>query len=60
MIGDSLVDLCTAQQAGTRACLARYGFGFEQCPADAFGGDEVFVDRASDLPEVLQRVFPYR
>src|SRR5918994_6198846 len=35
MIGDSLVDLRTAQNAGTHVCLTRYGFGFPRCTPDA-------------------------
>jgi phosphoglycolate phosphatase len=53
LIGDSLVDLRTAQNAGTRVCLTRYGFGFTSCTPDAFRGDELFVDAPSDLPRVL-------
>ena len=52
LIGDSPIDLETARRAGTRICLARYGFGF--CFTDAdFRGTEVFVDRPADLPRVL-------
>jgi phosphoglycolate phosphatase len=54
MIGDSLIDLRTAQNAGTHVCLTRYGFGFASCPPDAFRGDELFVDAASELPAVLR------
>jgi phosphoglycolate phosphatase len=54
MVGDSLVDLRTAHNAGTQVCLARYGFGFGGCPPDAFRGDELFVDTASELPSVLR------
>jgi phosphoglycolate phosphatase len=55
LIGDSLVDLRTAQNAGTHVCLTRYGFGFTSCPPDAFRGDELFVDAPSELPRVLRR-----
>jgi phosphoglycolate phosphatase len=55
MIGDSLVDLRTAHNAGTHVCLTRYGFGFASCPSDAFRGDELFVDAPSELPRVLRR-----
>jgi phosphoglycolate phosphatase len=54
MIGDSVVDLRTAQHAGTYVCLTRYGFGFASCPPDVFRGDELFVDAASELPAVLR------
>jgi phosphoglycolate phosphatase len=56
MIGDSVIDLRTSRNAGTHVCLTRYGFGFASCPADAFRGDELFVDVASELPRVLRAV----
>ena len=34
LIGDSPIDFQTAQRAGTRIVLARYGFGFRFAPAD--------------------------
>lgn len=52
MVGDSAIDLSTARRAGTRVCLARYGFGFRFTATD-FRGDEWFVDRPLDLPELL-------
>lgn len=52
LVGDSPVDLKTARSAGTRACVARYGFGFRFAPDD-FRGDELFVDRPEDLVRVL-------
>jgi phosphoglycolate phosphatase len=53
LIGDSPVDLATARAAGTRICLARYGFGyrFEQY---GFRGDELFIDNAQALLAVLE------
>jgi len=56
MIGDSVIDLRTSRNAGTHVCLTRYGFGFANCPADAFRGDELFVDVASELPQVLRAI----
>jgi phosphoglycolate phosphatase len=52
LVGDSPIDLETARRAGTRICLARYGFGFRFTDAD-FRGTELFVDRPDDLPRVL-------
>jgi phosphoglycolate phosphatase len=52
LVGDSPIDLETARRAGTRACLARYGFGFTFRPED-FRGDEVFVDHPADLVSAL-------
>lgn len=48
LVGDSAIDLQTARRAGARICLARYGFGF-RFSADAFRGDELFIDRPLDL-----------
>jgi phosphoglycolate phosphatase len=52
LVGDSPIDLETARRAGTRVCLARYGFGFRFAP-DAFRGDELFVDAPAELPGLL-------
>jgi phosphoglycolate phosphatase len=48
MIGDSVIDLRTARNAGTPICLVRYGFGF-RTTADHLTGDESFIDRPEDL-----------
>jgi phosphoglycolate phosphatase len=53
LVGDSPVDLATARNAGARICLARYGFGFRFDPS-AFRGDELFVDRPSEILDVLE------
>lgn len=53
LVGDSPIDLQTARAAGTRVCLARYGFGYRFQP-EAFIGDELFVDVPSELPRVLR------
>ena len=49
MVGDSVVDWRTARSAGTRICLARYGFGFREFPGAELRGDEILIDRPSDL-----------
>lgn len=51
MVGDSWIDHETASRAGTRCCLARYGFGFEQMPPGRLRGDEWIIDRPIDLLE---------
>jgi phosphoglycolate phosphatase len=48
LVGDSAVDLATARNAGTRVCLARFGFGYRFAETD-FRGDELFIDRPLDL-----------
>ena len=52
LIGDSPVDLATARAAGTRICLARYGFGY-RFDEHAFRGDELFIDDATALLTTL-------
>jgi phosphoglycolate phosphatase-like HAD superfamily hydrolase len=52
MIGDSPIDLQTARRAGTRICLARYGFGYRFADGD-FRGDEQFVDGPAEFQEVI-------
>lgn len=49
MVGDSWIDHETAWRAGTRCCLARYGFGFDQIPPGRLRGDEWVIDRPLDL-----------
>jgi phosphoglycolate phosphatase len=53
VVGDSWVDLETARNAGTRVCLARYGFGFEHLPAGALRGDELMVAHPADIPTAI-------
>ena len=55
LVGDSPIDLATARNAGTRICLARWGFGYKFTPAD-FRGDETFADRPHDLAAVVRRL----
>ena len=49
MVGDSLIDWQTARHAGTEICLARYGFGFREFPAEKLDGRERLIDAPSDL-----------
>ena len=53
VVGDSSVDLATARNAGTRICLARYGFGYT-FSGDEFNGDETFIDSPAELVRLLQ------
>ena len=50
LVGDSPIDLATARRAGTRICLARYGFGYRE--ADLEPG-EWQVDAPSDLTSLF-------
>jgi phosphoglycolate phosphatase len=49
MVGDSAVDWRTARNAGTRLCLAGYGFGFRQFPRAELGAGEIVIDRPAAL-----------
>ena len=49
MIGDSTIDLRTARAAGTRVCLARYGFGFDSVPLHELTLDDHVIDAPIDL-----------
>jgi phosphoglycolate phosphatase len=53
MVGDSAVDLDTARRAGTRICLARYGFGF-RIPAGDLRDDDLRVDSPLELVGTLE------
>ena len=55
MVGDSPIDLATAERAGTRICLARYGFGY-RFAGHTFRGDEYFVDEPSALLTLVERI----
>jgi phosphoglycolate phosphatase len=49
MVGDSVVDWRTARNAGTRLCLASYGFGFRQFPRTELKAGEIVIGRPADL-----------
>jgi phosphoglycolate phosphatase len=52
LVGDSPVDALTARAAGTRFCLARYGFGAEGAAITA----EAAVGLPGELPEVIAQL----
>jgi len=52
LVGDSPIDLETARRAGTRICLARYGFGYRFADGD-FDGTELFIDAPSALVDLV-------
>ena len=54
MVGDSPIDLQTARRAGTRICLARYGFGYRDVES-GLRGDEQFIDRPVELTRLLEQ-----
>jgi phosphoglycolate phosphatase len=52
LVGDSAIDVATARAAGTRMCVARYGFGFR--PGDTpLDGSELLADTPRDILRVL-------
>jgi phosphoglycolate phosphatase len=55
MVGDSPVDLATAERAGTQVCLAQYGFGY-RFDGYAFRGNETFIDEPSALVSLVDRL----
>ncbi len=58
LVGDSPVDLATAQRADARICLARYGFGFRafRDGENGFRGDELFINDPRGLLDLLPRL----
>jgi phosphoglycolate phosphatase len=53
LVGDSLADWRTAHAAGTRVCMVRYGFGFENFPADQLVADDLAIDTPAELENLL-------
>jgi phosphoglycolate phosphatase len=53
MVGDSTVDLRTAQAAATRVCIVRYGFGFAAFDPGQLRGGEAFVDHPSEVAALV-------
>ena len=53
LVGDSDVDVATAQAAGVRICLARYGFGFVRIDPASLRGEEWYLDQPRDLVGLL-------
>jgi phosphoglycolate phosphatase len=54
LVGDSPIDLQTARRAGSRVCLARFGFGYRFADGD-FDGTELFIDDPHELVALLSR-----
>jgi phosphoglycolate phosphatase len=53
LVGDSVVDLDTAKQAGVAICLARYGFGFPRIPPYRLSGDEATIAHPAELAGII-------
>jgi phosphoglycolate phosphatase len=54
LVGDSMIDVETARNAGVRMCVARYGFGAAR-GALALRGDELLAGTPADLARLLTR-----
>jgi phosphoglycolate phosphatase len=55
MVGDSVIDHETAVQAGTRACLVSFGFGFRKFPLERLRAGDAVAPDAATLLSVIQR-----
>jgi phosphoglycolate phosphatase len=49
MVGDSAIDWRTARAAGTRVCLAGYGFGFGSIPLPELASEERVIGAPAEL-----------
>jgi phosphoglycolate phosphatase len=49
MVGDSAIDWRTARAAGTRLCLARYGFGFDSVPLHELAPEDRVIEAPFEL-----------
>jgi phosphoglycolate phosphatase len=49
MVGDSAIDWRTARAAGTRVCLARYGFGFDTVPLHELAPEDQVIEAPIEL-----------
>jgi phosphoglycolate phosphatase len=54
MVGDSRVDMETAQNAGARCCLVRYGFGFPDGPLPR---DVLIADKPERVAEIVLQLW---
>jgi phosphoglycolate phosphatase len=53
LVGDSIVDWRTAHAAGARACMARYGFGFDSFPPAELVAADLIIDSPGQLAELV-------
>jgi phosphoglycolate phosphatase len=53
LVGDSAIDLETAQRAGVRCCLVSYGFGFRSQLREQSGPDIAFAANAAELQQAI-------
>jgi phosphoglycolate phosphatase len=55
LVGDSAIDLETAERAGVRCCLVSYGFGFRNELRTQPGPDVLFAASATELAHEIDR-----
>jgi phosphoglycolate phosphatase len=55
VVGDSAVDLDTAQRASARCCIVSYGFGFRRFPRERLREADWVVDDVVGLSAVVER-----
>jgi phosphoglycolate phosphatase len=55
VVGDSVVDLDTAQRASARCCIVSYGFGFRRFPRERLREADWVVDDVAALSKVVGR-----
>jgi phosphoglycolate phosphatase len=53
MVGDSIIDWKTARAAGSTACMARYGFGFDGFPLGCLRPADTVIDEPNQLVKYL-------
>ena len=53
LVGDSMIDVETSRRAGTRMCVALYGFGQLRGELQ-LDGTEATVRTAAEIPAVVQ------
>jgi phosphoglycolate phosphatase len=55
LVGDSGIDLETAQRAGTRCCLVAFGYGHQSVARDRLSARDLVVDDAAALATAIDR-----
>ena len=57
LVGDSRIDVETARAAGTRMCVARYGFGYDAAAVPVLDSGAEYVDAPAEIPAAVRRLF---
>jgi phosphoglycolate phosphatase-like HAD superfamily hydrolase len=55
MVGDSFIDLETANNSGAACCLVSWGFGYGRIPPETLPADHWIADDAAALARVIGR-----